>query len=85
MRACSGSIRHRLMGAVSQRRCWETGWEEGRTAVGIDPTCHGLSGWPAVSVSARAFGQTVRVEMCEVCVHVWVVCMSNHHTCNTLC
>lgn len=53
MRVSSGNIRHRLMGAVSQRRCWEMGWEEGRRAVGIDTTCHSLSDLPAVTVSAR--------------------------------
>lgn len=58
------------------------GWEEGRRAVGIDPTCHSLSGWPAVSVSARDFGASV----CgNVRTHVWIVSMSNHCNCNTLC
>ncbi len=64
MRVFSGSIRHGVMGAVSQRRCWEMGWEKGRRAVGIDPTCHRPRGWPALFLSARGFGQMVCVCVC---------------------
>lgn len=41
----SGSIRHTINGAVSQKRCGEMKWKEGQRAAGIDPTCHTQSSW----------------------------------------
>lgn len=41
----SGSIRHRINGAVSQKRCGEMKWKEGQRVAGIDPTCHTQSSW----------------------------------------
>lgn len=41
----SESIRHRLNGAVSQKRCGEMKWKEGQSSAGIDPTCHTRSSW----------------------------------------
>lgn len=41
----SRSIRHRINGAVSQKRCGEMKWKEGQRAAGIDPACHTQSSW----------------------------------------
>lgn len=71
----SGSIRHRINGAVSQKRCGEMKWKEGQRAAGIDPTCHTQSSW---LLQREGFGhitfcaRTLTTEFLQMANHILI-------------